>query len=245
MRLSSHVSHSATDRSADTQTHVRRFHRTAQEELLDAEMKRTIRDSSALNMDLQSVSNINKVVLQQTQANRIEQKHLEQQLVEDEKKVQTESKIQAEKASLAAELNKLSLALEQQRRETARQQSISAAASQKVNMLEHSMRVMSKAWKDAAQHQASIVKALRIKEVDAQLAAGAKAKVAKARVTKAVAHAHKSHMVPKVPWFAAAAREAAQDSDAEEEEDEEDEEDADKDDEISGDDDTEDDDDTI
>merc|ERR1719265_2142868 len=148
-------------------------------------MKRALHDASALNSDLQMVSHVSNMVLQQTDTSRVERKRLEEQVSEDDKKLQAEAKIQADRASLARQVNELSLALEHQRRETARQQSISTAVSRKVNMLEDNMRVMSKAWKAAAQHQASIVKAISAQEAS-EVAKDAK-----------VAKAHKTPKAPK------------------------------------------------
>jgi len=140
---------------------VRHFHRTAPEELLGSEMQRAIRDSAALSSDLKTAASVEKIVLQQADAGRVEKQHLEEQVVEDDKKLQAEAKIQGERNSLVAQVKKLSLALQQQVQETAQQQKISFSLSQKVKLLENDMRVMSKAWKEAAKHQVSIVSSLR------------------------------------------------------------------------------------
>jgi hypothetical protein len=197
-KFSTHQLPKASGHSAGTQSFVRRFHRTAQEELLDSEMKRAIRDASALTSDLQSVGHVSNMVLQQTEATRMEKKRLEDQLSADDTRLQAEAKIQAEKASLAVQLNKLSVALEEQRKETARQQSISTAVSTKVKMLEDNIRVMSKAWKEAAQHQAALVKAARSEEVDAQLEAAASAKLKQAKETTKAKKAKEATKAKKV-----------------------------------------------
>lgn len=192
--------HSASTPSAEPR--VRRFHRTAQEELLDSQMQRTLQDSSHLQSDLQRLSSIEKIVLHQADAGRLENQHLEEQLSESDKKLKTEARFQAEKAALAAEVSNLGMKLEMQRQQTARQQSISLAVSRKVMLLENDLRVMSKAWKTAVEHQASMVKSLRAQVVDAQLAASAGA----AKTTKAVnkaAKASKSAKVAKAAKMAA------------------------------------------
>jgi hypothetical protein len=166
-----------------TKASAKRLRRTAPEALLDMQMEKALRDSTALESDLQNVRATEKVVTQQTDAIRIERHQLEFQIGEAHKKLQAQAKIVAEKASLAAEAERLSMALEQQRQETTRQQSISSSLSRKVAVLENDIRVLSKSWKEVTQHQAAMVAALRTQVIDAQLAKQAE-QAAKRVVTK-------------------------------------------------------------
>lgn len=184
-----HRSDSASTSQERTLGNVRYFHHTAPEDLLSSEMQRAIRDSAALQSDLQTVGTVEKIVLQQADSGRIEKQNLEEQIAKTDKKLQAEVKIQNERFALSAEVKKLSLALQQQQQETAKQQRISSSLSSKVNMLENDMRVMSKAWKEAAQQQAAKVTALRAAIADATVVKAKEAPV------QHVAKAKKVHVV--------------------------------------------------
>jgi len=144
--------------------------------------------ATVLNSQLQTAVKSTYSALQEAEQVRVDDSNLKEKLAADEKKIQQGAEAEKARAQLEAEVKSLQAQLAAEKVKTEQEHKRGEALRNKATSLEHDIKLLTRSWKDAAQHQANLAKEAQAELKAAQAAKTTTTTVApkKASVKKAV-----------------------------------------------------------
>jgi len=159
--------------------------RTSSEKNELAKLSNVSLTASLLNTQLQTAIKSTYSALQESEQVRVDDANLKEKLALDERKIQQGADAEKARAQLQAEVQALQAQLAAEKAKTAAEHKRGLALQAKAASLENDIRVISRSWKEAAQHQANLVKQAQTQSSPKKaVAKSAPASVAKAQVQK-------------------------------------------------------------
>lgn len=165
--------------------------RTSAEKNELAKLSNVSKTASMLNSQLQTAIKSTYSALQEAEQVRVDDANLKERVTMDERKIKQGAEAEKAKAQLEAEVKSLQAQLAAEKSKTAAEHARGVAFQQKAASLEQDIKLISKSWKAAAQHQADLAKQAMGELKTKKVAAVAKAAVAKEAVKKVAKQAVK------------------------------------------------------
>jgi len=181
--------------------------RTPSEKTEIAKLTNISQTAAILNSQLQTAVKSTYAALQESEQVRVDDANLKERLAVDERKIQQSANAENARAQLETEVKTLQAQLAAEKAKTAAEQKRGMALQAKTASLEKDIKVISRSWKAAAQHQANLAKQAMAELKATNVEAPVVAKRAPATVTKAQVQ---KRSVKKVVKKAAAVKKAAQ-----------------------------------
>jgi len=157
--------------------------RTPEEKNELAKLNNVSQTAQMLNSQLQTAVKSTYAALQESEQVRVDDANLKEKLSADERKIQQGASAEKARAQLEAEVQSLQAQLATEKSKTAAEHARGVAIQAKAASLENDIKVITRSWKAAAQHQANLAK-----QAEADLKAQVVAKKAPVAVSKAQVH---------------------------------------------------------
>jgi len=162
--------------------------RTAAEKAELAKLTNVSQTAQVLNVQLQTAIKSTYAALQESEQVRVDDANLKEKLAMDDRKIQQGSEAEKATVQLEAEVKSLQAQLQAEKAKTAAEHARGQALQAKAASLENDIKLVSRSWKAAAQHQANLAKQamgeLKSEEAKPVVAKKAAATVSKAQVQK-------------------------------------------------------------
>jgi len=158
---------------SETHRHLKReapVDRTSVEKEDLAKLNNVTHTAQLLNSQLQTAVKSTYEALQEAEQVRVDDSNLKEQLAAEERKVQQGVQAEKARAQLEAEVKSLQAQLAAEKSKTAQEAARGQAFRTKAASLENDIKLLSRSWKAAAQHQANLAKQAQV-ELKAELKA--------------------------------------------------------------------------